>query len=101
MIAFYYDTDEKLLEIFKEHCNLSTEQYQWIRAEFIYLVADIQDEETGSEIDKRVEKMETVFDFLLETTELTLKEHAELRKLAEAIRDSDPMIITNSGVMLD
>ena len=45
MAAFYFDTDKKLVEIFTEHCNLSGEQYEWIRGEFIFLVADIQDEE--------------------------------------------------------
>lgn len=101
MAVFYYDTDKKLVEIFTEHCNLSGEQYEWIRGEFIYLVADIQDEETGREIDKRVEKMKTVFDFLLETNELALAEHAALHQLAEEVRDADPRIITNSGVKLE
>ena len=101
MAAFYYDTDKKLVEIFTEHCNLSGEQYEWIRGEFIYLVADIQDEEEGREIDKRVEKMKTVFDFLLETNELALAEHAALHQLAEEVRDADPRIITNSGVALE
>lgn len=98
MAAFYYDTDKKLVEIFTEHCNLSGEQYEWIRGEFIYLVADIQEEEEGREIDKRVEKMKTVFDFLLETNELELAEHAALHQLAEKVRDADTRIITNSGV---
>ena len=101
MAAFYYDTDKKLVEIFTEHCNLSGEQYEWIRGEFIYLVADIQEEEKGREIDKRVEKMKTVFDFLLETNELALAEHAALHQLAEEVRDADPRIITNSGVALE
>ena len=100
MAAFYYDTDKKLVEIFTEHCNLSGEQYEWIRGEFIYLVADIQEEE-GREIDKQVEKMKTVFDFLLETNELALAEHAALHQLAEEVRDADPRIITNSGVTLE
>ena len=101
MAAFYYDTDKKLVEIFTEHCNLSGEQYEWIRGEFVYLVADIQEEESGREIDKRVEKMKTVFDFLLETNELALAEHAALHQLAEEVRDADPRIITNSGVALE
>lgn len=101
MAAFYFDTDKKLVEIFTEHCNLSGEQYEWIRGEFIFLVADIQDEETGREIDMRVRKMKTVFDFLLETKELGLAEHAALNRLAEEVRDADPRIITNSGVALE
>lgn len=101
MAAFYYSTGTKLREIFKEHCNLSGEQYDWIRGEFVYLVADIQAEEPGREIDKRVEKMKTVFDFLLETNELALAEHAALHQLAEEVRYADPRIITNSGVALE
>ena len=101
MAAFYFDTDKKLVEIFTEHCNLSGEQYEWIRGEFIFLVADIQDEEIGREIDMRVRKMKTVFDFLLETKELALAEHAALHQLAEEVRDADPRIITNSGVALE
>lgn len=101
MAAFYYDTDKKLVEIFTEHCNLSVEQYEWIRGEFIFLVADIQDEEPGREIDERIRKMKAVFDFLLETNELALAEHAALHELANEVRDADPRIITNSGVKLE
>lgn len=101
MAAFYFDTDKKLVEIFTEHCNLSVEQYEWIRGEFIFLVADIQDEEDGREIDKRVAKMKTVFDFLLETKELTLAEHNALHNLAVKVSGADPRIITNSGVALE
>ena len=101
MAAFYFDTDKKLVEIFTEHCNLSGEQYEWIRGEFIFLVADIQEEEDGREIDKRVEKMKTVFDFLMETKELTQEENKALRDLAIKVSGADPRIITNSGVKLD
>jgi hypothetical protein len=101
MAAFYYDTNSKLLEIFSEHCNLSMEQYEWISGEFIFLVADIQEEEDGREIDKRVAKMKTVFDFLLETKELTQEEHDALRDLAIKVSGADPRILTNSGVALD
>lgn len=101
MAVFYYDTDKKLVEIFTEHCNLSGEQYEWIRGEFIFLVADIQDEEPGREIDERIRKMKAVFDFLLETNELALAEHAALHELANEVRDADPRIITNSGVKLE
>ena len=101
MAAFYYDTDKKLVEIFTEHCNLSGEQYEWIRGEFIYLVADIQEDEPETAIDERIEKMNIVFEFLLETKELTLEEYNDLCNLASDIRDADPRIITNSGVTLE
>lgn len=86
MAAFYYDTDKKLVEIFTEHCNLSGEQYEWIRGEFIYLVADIQEDEPETAIDERIEKMNIVFEFLLETKELTLEEYNDLCNLASDVR---------------
>ena len=101
MAAFYYDTDKTLREIFTEHCNLSQEQYDWIRGELIFLVADIQEDEPGTAIDERVEKMNIVFEFLLETNELTLEEYNDLCNLASDVRGADPRIITNSGVKLE
>lgn len=86
MAVFYYDTDKKLVEIFTEHCNLSGEQYEWIRGEFIYLVADIQEDEPETAIDERIEKMNIVFEFLLETKELTLEEYNDLCNLASDVR---------------
>ena len=88
MAAFYYDTDKKLVEIFTEHCNLSGEQYEWIRGEFIYLVADIQDEELQAEVEQRMEKMGNVFDFLLGTDCLTPKEHFNLTQLMFEVWES-------------
>ena len=53
--------------------NLSAVKY--------YLEADIQEEEASEEILKRAEKMGIIFDFLYETKELTLKEHAALKDM--------------------
>ena len=88
MAAFYYDTTSKLAEIFKEHCNLSGEQYEVISGEYIYLVCDIQDDEPQEEIYKRVTKMRSIFDFLLETKELWLEEHEKLIELLDDILNS-------------
>ena len=87
MNVFYYDTDAALVEIFKDHCNLSGEQYEEIRAQFIYLVADFQDSEPQEEIEKRIQYMTAVFEFLYNTKELTLKEHYELGELLEKMQD--------------
>ena len=81
MKNFYYNISEKLRQIFQEHCNLSGEQYEAISGEFLYLEADIHEEEASAEILKRAEKMEIIFDFLYETKELTLKEHAALKDM--------------------
>lgn len=81
MKNFYYNTNEKLRKIFSDHCNLNMEQYEAICGEFLYLEADIQEEEASAEILKRAEKMGIIFDFLYETKELTLKEHAALKDM--------------------
>ena len=82
MKLFYYDTDAKLVEIFtKRCCNMSQEQYMWIRAEFIYLVSDIQEEEPKEEIEKRAHKLQIVADFLMETDDIQLEEHEDLYDL--------------------
>ena len=78
MKNFYYNITAKLRGIFQDHCNLNVEQYEVISSEFFYLEADIQEEEASAEILKRAEKMKIIFDFLYETKELTLKEHADL-----------------------
>lgn len=81
MKNFYYNTNTKLRGIFSDHCNLNMEQYEVIGGEFLYLEADIQEEEASAEILKRAEKMKIIFDFLYETKELTLKEHADLNEM--------------------
>lgn len=99
MLNFYYDTDKKLVEIFTEHCNLSGEQYEWIRGEMIYLVCDIQEAEPQAEIEKRIHKMEIVFDFLLETDELTLKEHADLYDMTADIWEEGKKAAVEAALM--
>lgn len=87
-IPFYSNTYGKLREIFSEHCNLSLEQYEVISGEFIYLIADIQDGKPQEEIEERMHKMRIIFDFLLETKELTRKEHIALHELVDDIWES-------------
>lgn len=86
MSEYFIDTDERLKDIFAEHCNLSPEQYEEIRGELIFLVSDIQEMEPMAEIDKRVDYLKAVFEFLQNTKELTLKEHYELNEMLEQIR---------------
>ena len=86
MAAYYYDTCGKLREIFTEHCNLSVEQYWEISAQFIYLVADIQDHKPMAEIERRIGYMLAVFEFLYNTKEIWDKEYTELQELVEKIR---------------
>ena len=85
MKAFYYNTNKKLREIFKEHCNLSVEQFEELNQEFLYLVTDYQEEEPKEEIKKRTDYLATVIDFLFNTKELNLEEHTALINLLEEI----------------
>lgn len=87
MKQFFIDTDEKLKEIFKDHCNLSTEQYEEIRAELIHLVSDYQEEEPKEEIKKRINYLDVVIDFLFNTSELTLTENHDLHGLVNEIQE--------------
>lgn len=86
-IPFDYNTCGKLREIFTEHCNLSMEQYEEISGQFIFLVSDIQDCEPQAEIEKRMDYMRAVFEFLYNTKELTMKEHYELNQLLDDVWD--------------
>ena len=80
MEKFYYPTAGKLREIFAEHCNLSMEQYEEISEQLIDLVADYQENKPEAEIEKRENVLKTIFDFLFNTKELTLKEYLDLTK---------------------
>ena len=95
---FYYDTCTKLREIFTEHCNLSMEQYEWLSAEVIYLVSDIQDGEPQAEIEKRMEKLGVIFDFLMETKELTMEEHYRLTEMTGEIWEQQMKTVAEAAV---
>ena len=93
-MAFYCDTSAKLKEIFAEHCNLSTEQYEEISGRLIYLVADIQMlEEKNPEVkikDAETEACElrVIYEFLLNTKELTLEEYNRLCDMTNGLEDA-------------
>ena len=93
-MTFYCDTCGKMREIFAEHCNLSGEQFEEISGRLIYLVADIQmleeknEEVTLADAEREADDLGVIFEFLLNTKELTLKEYNDLcnmvGELAEA-----------------
>lgn len=85
MNGFYYDTCGKLREIFAEHCNLSMEQYEAISGRFIDLVDGIRDGEPQAEIERRINELDVIFDFLLDTRELTLREQWALKEMGGEI----------------
>ena len=93
MNNYYVDTCGKLRNIFMEHCNLSMEQYEEISGQFLYLVTDIQEGEPQAEIEKRMEYMRAVFEFLYNTKELTLKENFELNQLLDDVWDTARQVV--------
>lgn len=93
-MAFYMDTTGKLREIFAEHCNLSGEQYEEINGRLIYLVADIQMLEEKSEevkladAEEEANELGVIFEFLMNTKELTLKEYNDLCNLVGELAEA-------------
>ena len=84
MVKYFCDTCGKLRKIFAEHCNLSLEQYEEIRGRLIDLVAEIQEfdgEGTYQEAVRKANELEVIFEFLLNTKEVTLEEYDELHNL--------------------
>jgi len=93
-MAYYMDTTGKLREIFAEHCNLSGEQFEEISGRLIDLVSDIQmleeksEELTLADAEKAAEDLGVIFEFLLNTKELTLKEYNDLCNLAGELAEA-------------
>ena len=93
-MTFYCDTCGKLREIFAEHCNLSGEQYQEINRRLINLVSDIQmlEEKSGeltlADVETEAEELGVIFEFLLNTKELTLEEYAALSNMVVEMDDA-------------
>ena len=97
-IAFDYNTCEKLREIFAEHCNLSMEQYEEISGQFIFLVSDIMDCEPQAEIERRMDYMRAVFEFLYNTKELTMKEYTDLQELLKDVWDKGRKMMAEQAI---
>ena len=93
-MTFYCDTCGKMREIFAEHCNLSGEQYEEISGRLIDLVSDIQmleeksDELTLADAEKAAEELGVIFEFLLNTKELTLEEYNALCNMVGELADA-------------
>lgn len=93
-MAFYMDTWAKMREIFAEHCNLSGEQYKEIDRRLIDLMSDIQmleeksEELTLDDAEKAAEELGVIFEFLLNTKELTLEEYNALCNMVVEMDDA-------------
>ena len=97
-LAFDYNTCVKLREIFAEHCNLSMEQYEEISGQFIFLVSDIIDCEPQADIERRMDYMRAVFEFLYNTKELTIKEYTDLQELLEDVWDKGRKMMAEQAI---
>ena len=92
MRNYYVDTCGKLRDIFTEHCNLSMEQFEEISGRLIDLLAEIQetDEEgCGSfdEVERKAGELNVIFEFLLNTKEITLKEYNDMCNLVNSMEN--------------
>ena len=87
MKKFSYQPTKKLLEIFTEHCRLTIDQYEVLGEEFMNLETEYQDSVPQADIEKHQEKMRIIFDFLLETKVITLKEHLALNNMVDDMED--------------
>ena len=95
MVVYYYDTCGKLRDIFAEHCNLSMEQYEEISGRLIDLVAEIQEmdgEGTYPEAERKANELGVIFEFLLNTKEVTLQEYNDTCNLVGKIADDAHMM---------
>ena len=91
MVAYYFDTCGKMREIFTEHCDLSMEQYEEISGRLIDLVAEIQEfdgEGTWPEAERKANELGVIFEFLLNTKEVTLQEYNDLCNMVGEIADA-------------
>ena len=84
-------------EIFTEHCNLSMEQYEEISGRLIDLVAEIQETYDGGcgcfpEAERKANELGVIFEFLLNTKEVTLAEYNVLCNLVNKIADDVHMM---------
>lgn len=99
-MAFYMNTWGKMREIFAEHCNLSCEQYEEIDGRLIDLVSDIQmleeksEELTLADAEKAAEDLGVIFEFLLNTKELTLEEYNALCNMVGELEDAAQKAVT-------
>ena len=90
MRNYYIDTCGKLREIFTEHCNLSMEQYEEISGRLIDLVTEIQETDEGgcgsfAKAEDKANELGVIFEFLLNTKEVTLKEYNDMCVLVNSI----------------
>ena len=90
MKTYYVDTCGQLRDIFTEHCNLSMEQYEEIRGRLIDLVSEIQEfdgEGTYAEAEGKANELGVIFEFLMNTKEITLKEYNDLCNMVGKIAE--------------
>ena len=80
------DVLDRLAEIFKDHCNLSNEQYAVLAEQLLILAEDAKDQEFENAL-VTIDELGVIFDFLYNTRELTLQEYNDLCNLTGEIRN--------------
>lgn len=105
MRNYYVNTCEKLRDIFTAHCNLSMEQYEEISGRLIDLVAEIQETDDGgcgsfAEAERKANELGVIFEFLLNTKEVTLMEYNDLCNLVGGIANDAQAMREAEGAVL-
>ena len=94
MARFSYYTANKLREIFKDHCNLTVEQYAVISDRLEELVGFYQDERPEEETEKKEDELLVIFCFLTDSKELTREEFIDLLTMLEEMKEQAKRIRT-------
>ena len=101
MKNYYVNTCGKLRDIFMKHCNLTMEQYEEISGRLIDLVAEIQEfdgEGTLPEAERKANELGVIFEFLLNTKEITLEEYNDCCNMVNKIAEDARMIAEGAEV---
>lgn len=83
---FVFNTFQKLQKVFDDHCNLNIKQFIELMNRLDEMADNVRDGEYNEVFAGGV-KLQNVIDFMLETEELNLKEHAGITDLANEIID--------------
>ena len=79
---------KKLEEIFKDHCNLSNEEYENIRGRMITMIHDVINLEPDEMIFGELDDLGVILEFCLQTKKLTGEEYDALCNYAESLMDA-------------
>ena len=87
MANYCIDIREKLIEIFREHCNLTCEEFEEIEGRLIDIETGIQEDQAYADTESEAEELSVIFEFLYNTKQLTIEEYNGLCNMANSMRD--------------